>query len=248
MMTLKTEITANFESFSAGWQQKLEVVREELSKRKGEFAASYEQLASIGAWAGLLEGEMSKESFAFFREAQNDALVSHVMARCGSWRVAHKALRSMMENVVLCVFYKDHPVELSMWNDGRHRLGFRDALDYLSNHPLLHGMKEVDTGIADLRKQYGVASRAVHASATSFRMTTVDDSTNLWTADKARLGQWRTAESDTLAAINTVLIGLFRARLSGTSRRGERKVIALAIPKSRHSRIKSLFSVSLYSS
>ena len=62
----------------------------------------------------VLEPRMTADSLAFFLEAQNDALVSHVFGNLGSWRSALKALRSCIENVAFCLYYKDHPVELHL--------------------------------------------------------------------------------------------------------------------------------------
>jgi len=243
---LQAEISANFALFSTQWSAELQHVRTELAQRDMDFCASYERLTSLGAWSSVLEGYMSEGSIAFFREAQNDALVSHVMARLGSWRPALNALRSMMENVVVSAFYMDHPVELAMWSEGRYRIGFRAGLDYLVTHPFLHPFPEAATGIATLRKQYALTSRAVHASGSKFRMTGSGGETMLWSSNAVRLSQWLTAERLAVAGVNTLLIALFRSLIGGASHRGLRKALSFAIGEERRSAIKSQFGVVLF--
>lgn len=247
MKDLRGEIDANFERFSAAWPNELTAVRTVLGQHLERYKVSYQKLVSLQAWrTTLLDTLMSKESLAFFLEAQNDALVSHVMAELGSWRVALQSLRSTIENVLSALYYMDHPVELQLWQLGQHKLGFSALADYLEHHPKFMGLSLGDTGLEQLRNEYATLSKAVHGSAMSFRMTVDGETTQLWSHDTARLGAWATRESATLLALNLLLVTMFRDRLAGTALPGLRKAVSLAVPTSKHARIKALMTVTLF--
>ena len=106
----------------------------ELAKDNSIYLNSY-RIASLQAWRTHLESRITEGSLAFFLEAQNDALTSHVFASLGSWRSALKALRSCIDNVLFCVYYKDHSVELDLWHSGKHKPSFNELFNYMENHP-----------------------------------------------------------------------------------------------------------------
>src|SRR5580700_8104765 len=115
MSLMLKETEANFGAFDISWQKDMAVVSAELAKDQALYLASYRRLVSLQAWRAHVETRISEGSLAFFLEAQNDALTSHVFGRLGSWRSALKALRGCIDNVLFCVYYKDHPVELELW-------------------------------------------------------------------------------------------------------------------------------------
>lgn len=191
---------------------------------------------------------MSSDSLAFFAEAQNDALVSHVFARMGAWRSALKSLRSCLENVCYSLYYKDHTVELRQWAQGDHRLAFASLHDYLARHPDVASVGDQNiTGLQSIHEEFGTLSRAVHASAKAFRMTTEAKKALLWTSEKASLGAWSTREGHVITSLNLLLLCLYRDRLKGAQLLNLRKAISLAIPKSRFAAIKTHMAVSLVS-
>src|SRR5215213_4616852 len=122
MSLIRLEIEANFERFTQSWKSDLPRVMASLDTHSATFLESYSRLVSMNAWrSNILEDRISTGSLEFFAEALNDALVSHVFARIGSWRSALISLRSCIENTCYCLFYKDHPVELRLWEGGTHR-------------------------------------------------------------------------------------------------------------------------------
>src|SRR5204862_7086402 len=138
-----------------------------LDAHRDAFLSSYSRIASMNAWrSDMLETIVSASSLEFFAEALNDVLISHVFARFGSWRSALMSLRSCIENTCYCLYYKDHPVELRLWESGKHRPPFAEIHGYLASHPDIEplGSSPV-TGLANLKSEYGTLSRAVHASA-----------------------------------------------------------------------------------
>src|SRR5258708_4715768 len=132
MNDLKDEIRHKFEKFEAVWRPELLDVIDSLGKAKDVYFQSYLQLVSLNAWRNeLLASAISPDSVSFFLEAQNDGLVSHVLARMGAWRSALKSLRSCLENVAFCLYFKDHAVELVQWKSGKYRPGFAPTIEYL---------------------------------------------------------------------------------------------------------------------
>ena len=115
MSLLLKETETNFKNFDTAWRADMARVATELAKKDTIFLTSYRRIVSLQAWRTFLELRISADSLAFFLEAQNDALTSHVFASLGSWRSALKALRSCIENVAFCLYYKDHPVEFRLW-------------------------------------------------------------------------------------------------------------------------------------
>jgi hypothetical protein len=246
MQAYVNEVDANYAKFRVNWRAARDKTQLDLDAHDDVFRSSYRRLTSLQAWrSSLLQGHLPGDSLAFFLEAQNDALVSHTLAQVGSWRSALQALRSCLENVVVCLYYKDHPVELQLWHKGRHRLGFAAALEYFQAHPILDKLPQSLTGIDALSKEYAVLSRAVHASATSFRMTADATGTLLWSSASASVGAWATREIHAVSSVNMLLVALYRTELEGARLPGLRQAISLAIPSSRHGALRSTLKVAL---
>lgn len=244
MSLLLKETETNFKSFDAAWRAEMARVAAELSKENAIFLTSYRRIVSLQAWRTFLEPQISADSLAFFLEAQNDALTSHVFANLGSWRSALKALRSCIENVAFCIYYKDHAVEFRLWTEGKHKLPISDYITYLEQHPQRMKTATVDP-MPHLQSEYSTLSKAVHASAKSFRMTNDVKTTLLWNDAKSNLSQWQTREAAVLTNINLLLLAHFREKLSGAAEAGLREAVSLAIPATSYSEIKANLKVVL---
>jgi len=212
------------------WNNERESVFSQLGAYEEKFVQSYGAVAVMHAWNEfIISRNLSSSAEAFFLEAQNDALTSHVMARMGSWRAALKFLRSCIENVLFAAYYKDHLVELRLWEAGTHRLTFAELHNYFEKHPDLSGVPPTYTGLEEIKKEYSTLSVAVHASAEPFRMTRTDDGTRLFLPDRARLGAWKTREQRVLRSLSLFLIGLFKQYLTGTAFPALRSALARLI-------------------
>jgi|SRR5215469_14810151 len=245
MKNLKDEIHHNFKKFESTWQVELQSVSKSLGKAEDTYLRSYMQLVSLNAWRReLLTNTISAESVSFFLEAQNDALVSHVFARMGAWRSALKSLRSCLENVAFTLYFKDHPVEFVLWQNGKYKPNFSSIVEYLERHPSLDGVNPSVCGLDIFQKEYGTLSRAVHGSA-SFQMTAEKGSTSLWTDNIRSLSQWRTRERVVLQSINLLLMAMFREQLQGAQHPQLRNAISLAISPSKHGGVKSILGINL---
>lgn len=240
------EIDENYQKFNTSWRVQLSQSQTDLSLEQEIFKFSYRRIVTLNAWRTIiLEPTISISSLSFFLEAQNDALVSHTLAQLGSWRSALQALRSCIENTVSCLYYKDHSIELKLWELGKHRLGFTEGVNYLKNHPEFRDFSDSITGIELLVKEYAQLSKAVHSSAVTFRMTNNQVSTKLWSSERAQLGGWKTREQSTLRCLNTILLVMFKNELSGTKHSNLREVIKISIPFSNYASIRSSYKVNL---
>jgi len=247
MTLLRREVEANFDAFTADWKRSLPAAISALDPHRDEYLRSYGRIASLNAWRGnLLDGRISEGSLGFFGEAVNDAITAHVQARCGNWRSSLMSLRSCIENTCYCIFYKDHPVELALWELGKHRPGFSEILTYLKSHPDVAPLgNSTVTGIAMLEAEYGTLSRAVHASARGFRMSPDNQRTELWKPEVALLGQWKTREIHTMNGLNLLLITIFRELLHGAQQIGLRKALSFTISAAQFPKIKSELHVTI---
>lgn len=244
MSLLLKETEANFKTFFADWRKEMDRVAAELAKENAVYLASYRRLISLQAWRSFLEPRISEGSLAFFLEAQNDGLTSHVFANVGSFRSALKALRSCIENVAFCLYYKDHPIEFRLWEQGTHKPPISDYFAYLEQHPQRVKVGQVDP-MPPLSKEYSTLSKAVHASAKGFRMTNDVKTTLLFSEEKPGLNQWATRERVVILNLNLLLLAHYRENLAGAAEQGLREAIGFAVPNSVFAEVKTHLHVVL---
>jgi hypothetical protein len=248
MQNYLDEVDGNFARFYASLLGEIGNTINGLAAQEQQFKESYRRLVSLQAWRGeLIEKIVPPAAEAFFKEAQNDGLMSHSLARQGAWRVALMSLRSCIENTLYGLYYMDHPVELAQWQSGGFKLGFTDSINYLTKHPRFEGIGEQNSGIDIIKAEYATLSKAVHGSAHSFRVTKTGEIHGLNVVSLPELGAWRTRERQTLIALNSILLVMFREHLQGAANANLRKAISLTIPEQKHDAIKELFKVRLRS-
>ncbi len=173
MSVLEEELDANYFSFRADWTASAAANWSALGTHQ-QYVESYRRLSCLQTIKReLVLSNFSEASAAFFSEAHNDALVSHVSASFGAWRSSLQALRSCLENALCSIYYKDHPVELELWACGQFRIGFSEVHRYLLAHPSLTNIDNQLTGLELIGEEYATLSKAVHASAANFRMVVV---------------------------------------------------------------------------
>lgn len=246
MDQLKKELNGSFENFNSNWKQELDRIADNLANQNDKFFPSYARVATLQAWRTLfLASHLQAECLQFFLEAQNDALTSHIFARLGAWRSALKALRSCIENIYFCLYYKDHPVELELWKTGKHRISFADLQKYFESHPIVGAQNPSVSCLRSIKEEYSTLSKAVHGSAESFRMTTGTDSTVIWTDKLASLGKWLAREKVTLCSLNLLLLVMFQSHLSGAALPGLRKSISAIFDAPKRKKIREAIAVNL---
>src|SRR5688572_7249996 len=97
LAVLRGELKSNFKEFRSQWRSELRGVAKKHQADAKLFADSYVRIASIQAWrTAVIVEHMDEDAQAFFFEAQNDLLISHCLANCGSFRQALKSLRSFV--------------------------------------------------------------------------------------------------------------------------------------------------------
>ncbi|EOW9227939.1 hypothetical protein ACOA8N_002746 [Vibrio cholerae] len=240
------EIDANFESFFNDVQTNIEQVIKFNNSEKDQFKLSYRRLVSYQAWMSeVLEKVACDETLLFFKEAQNDVLMSHALARQGAWRVALMSLRSSIENTVFGLYYLQHPVELELWIDGKHKLGFTESINYLSKHPKFDATNSFINGIETLKEEYATLSKAVHGSSKLFRMTKTGHIEGLNIVSMPDFGAWKTREIAVLNSLNLIFLCFFRDDLVGASNPNLRKAISIAIKPCKFEMIKKHFQINL---
>jgi len=242
------EIESNYSKFAKKWMVERKSANEKLQKQHNKvYFESYKRIVSLQAWREcLLQNTISSDSLAFFVEAQNDALVSHVLAQHGMWRSALQSLRSMIENVGFCLYYMDHRVELLLWNQGKYNPTISFFFKYLEDHPSVKDVAEKICSVQILKAEWEVLSRAVHGSSKSFRMTLSGELPTIFSAGKANLGAWDTRETNGIFGINLLLMCIFREHLNGTKMSNLRKAISLTVEKPKHKSIKEKINIHLY--
>lgn len=216
---------------------------------------TYEELigavSSLNCWLEyyVRTDRFPQEVSDFFAEAVNDAILAYSFARVGTWRPALQSLRSTLENTLHFLYYKDHPVELQLWQQQRHRIGFTDLVAYFKAHPLLAGFNhQSDTGIVALEDAYASLSKAVHGSVSYFRMVSkapLQELPSIHVADAVELSRFKSTVRDLIEAVNQLLVANFRESLQGAALPALRHGIAVTVSPGRRTAIKKAFGVSL---
>lgn len=209
------------------------------------FFASYRRIASIQSWRrNILPGRDSVEAMRFFDEAQNDLISGHIVARAGGWRYSLKSLRSFIENCMAFIYFRDHPVELELWSLGKFRNGFSELWNYSKTHPALRGVRESDSGLELVKKEYAVLSRAVHAAA-SFRMTSEGTVNDVFLLDEVRMRKWQTREAAVIKSMNVLLVLLYKESMRGAKNLNHRKILGFSIDEEWATTIKKIAGVNI---
>lgn len=245
MSVLENELDANHAAFFADWTKQAAQNWRAL-KAEAAFRLSYRRLSCLHTIKNeIIVPNYTSESAAFFFEAHNDALVSHVAASFGAWRSALHALRSCIENVLCSIYYTDHPIELRLWTDGKFRIGFTALLEYLRSHPTLSKIDPGLSGLDRLRAEYSVLSQAVHGSAANFRMTDSASSILLWSTDRAKLGMWSTREKRVFEALSLLMVCLHSDALQGARLNALRSMLYFTIRPARRTALQTSLHVSI---
>ena len=249
MQDYLAEINNNFSVFDKDWRNSQKRISKKLSKSHNStyYIESYKRIISLQAWRTcFLEQQIDEASLGFFLEAQNDALMSLVLAQQGIWRSSLKSLRSVIDNILFCIYYMDHPVEHRLWNNGKKSPTMSFFFEYLKKHPDLRDVSCNINGIEIMENEWRTLSRAVHGSAKSFRMTAQGKIPSLFSSAIDKVGAWSTRESKCLLGVNLMLVSLFKEHLQGAKMRNLRKAISLVILKAKHASIKSELNIHLY--
>jgi len=246
-MPTSAELRNNYQRFTRNYLTDLAIRIEDPSESDEVFLRSYKRLTSLNSWQEfVVKRKASDEAYAFFIEAHNDAVSSHVLARIGSWRAALQSLRSCLENVFFCEYYKDHPVELRLWCDGKHRITFSEMVAYFKVHPDFFSLPAQFVDFSQIQREYSTLSRAVHASARSFRMTASDTKTIIWEKDAAKLNMWDSRQREVIMLLNYFLLTSYRTEVNGARLPGLRKAIGYSLDNEDHrTRVKEILGVNI---
>ncbi|MCK6452589.1 MAG: hypothetical protein L6R19_17340 [Alphaproteobacteria bacterium] len=245
MSQLQDEIDANHLAFFKSWTKEARRNWKALEKNP-VYRASYRRVTALQAIkTHLVVPHYSAESAAFFFEAHNDALVSHVGASVGAWRSALQALRSSIEHALCAAYYRDHPVELELWTSGKFLIGFAELIKYAEKHPQLAKVGTQLAGLDILKSEYATLSKAVHGSAANFRMTDPISNVLLWNADPIKAAMWSSREGRTIEGISLLMVGLHSQLLQGAALSPLRSVLYFSIGASKRAKLKQALHVNI---
>lgn len=206
--------------------------------------SAYARMTTLQAWRSyVLEGAIGADSLGFFSEAQNDGLTSIVLVAGGLWRPSLKSLRSLLENILHCLYYMDHPVEYRHWELGKNRPAFQKLFEYFEEHPDVSAFPEGLKAISELRRHYRELSEIVHSSAKSARMTDGLANTQIWKTTAGDVGKWSTLHKNVSRDINFLLLSLLSKNLQGAANKGLRESLALVIPSGKDEAIRTSLGV-----
>ena len=250
MQLLLSEVDNNAQIFSERFPKEITHSCELGLENVEGFRASYRRVVSLQSWrAGVFEQLTSTSASSLFLEAQNDALLSLVLAHMAMWRPALQSLRSCIENVLNTCYYVDHPIEFQLWEIGNHRNDFSQLATYFSKHPNVvkyeHSSQRRPDMMAHIRSEYADLSKAVHASAKSFHMTRGGE-IKITNTSNPDYNQWVKRHSETLCWLNFLLIVLNENILTGAQNAAIRQSTSLAIPARYHNAISEHLGVHLF--
>jgi hypothetical protein len=245
MVSVPEQIKTNYESFSSVLPGQL-ASNFDVFKGNPKLIESYARIAALNALkVDLVEPIFSNGSAQFFFEAHNDALLSHVNASMGSWRPALQSLRSFLENTLAAVYYRDHPVEFTKWENGNFKMSPQALREYICEHPLIVDVgNELDLK-ANLDKEYATLSKAVHGSNSLFRMTNSDGKTNIATASLPDLSKWAARERETVNLGVVILVSIFKEQLDGAKLPSLRKALSIPLLSKSRSVLKSKLGITI---
>lgn len=238
---IDAEIAANAKAFKDSIQPKISSnIKVIIKANSNALDEAYERLTTLQAWRTyVFESRLSKGTLGFYSEAQNDGLTSLLLVVSGLWRPSLKSLRSLIENMIHCLYYMDHPVEYRQWESGKNRPTFQKLFEYLETHPDVVTLPAaLSSCVSDLKKSYSHLSNVVHSSSKELRMTDDINQTNLWKVTTASTGQWATVYKGVLRDLNLLMVLLLKSDLQGAANQQLRKSISVAIPSKKDAAIK----------
>ncbi|MXY20379.1 MAG: hypothetical protein F4Y49_03480 [Dehalococcoidia bacterium] len=246
MNYLLQDVDSNSNRFADSFPIEIAEACDTRLENRGVFRDSYRRVVSLQAWrTRFFEESVSDGVSALFLEAQNDALLSVVLAHMSMWRPALQSLRSCIENVLNTCYYADHPVEFQLWEIGEHRSDFSELMSYFMRHPNMFTRAGFPDIVAHIRQEYATLSKAVHASSVSFHMTSGGNIV-ITDSDNAKYNQWNSRHRNTLLWLNFLLVTIYAEKIKGPRHSDIRSSISLAISDNHHSTIAENLNVHLF--
>ena len=205
----------------------------------------YRHALAFESWRSALLETHLRDGLGFWYEAQNDYLLCLLHAGRGIWRSSYQALRSLIENATGALYYSEHPVEARRFEKGEFRLTWTETKKYFAAYPHSTGKAFRTSTWTMLDREYASLSKAVHGSASAFRMTAGRAFPSLCSSDRSAFGAWRTRASTNARAVHFLLLQHFRAHIVGARLPSLREEVGRALSASDRSKIRTALDVVL---
>jgi hypothetical protein len=230
MSDLSAELKVNYAKFRSGLRKDFVAADKAVDPTGQIFLEAYKRLAAFNSWrVDVLEPLINVDVSAFLLEAQSDGVTSLAFATVGAWRTSLQSLRSMIENVLLALYFADHLVEHQLWLSGKFKIGFGALAEYFGSHPAHASLPEMVNPLHLLKSEYDTLSRSVHGRA-PFRMTKDAANTVVCHVSIASRGAYLTRQRETLRAISLLCLMLFHEHLQGTKQQALRHHLSALFP------------------
>jgi hypothetical protein len=161
------------------------------------------------------------------------------------WRSALISLRSFMESYLCFIYFKDHPVELELWQKGDFRLEPKGLRQYCVKHPKICRYALSKAAAARLDNEYAKLSGSVHGSKVDFRMTSPSSYPAIATSDAARLKSWQGLQTQVVRNSLLIFLGLHCGLLQGAAHPAFRKILAVNFTPATKRAIKAQMGINL---
>jgi hypothetical protein len=87
----------------------------------------------------------------------------------GLKKAANLLIRSVIENTLKHVYYKDHPIEFKLLNeDNETKISDKELLNYLRNHPLYRKRRNISEVLGFINNVYHEKSKVVHGTSLKY--------------------------------------------------------------------------------
>lgn len=146
------------------------------------------------------------------KELHEDVNASFFHAYFGHYRSAHMHLRSLIELTLQLLYFYQHEVEYSQWQNGEFRIKHEELTSYLKKHPNLN-FKESEDLITSLTASWKLFSKHIHAEAPKYFQTNLESAKTKKIA-KADFGIWKSNFILTGEKLNKLLLIFFRRNIN----------------------------------
>jgi hypothetical protein len=160
----KKDIPLYFEEFQSFWNETVK------NYSDNDLHDCYRNTLIFKNWKIALNHIDVKQLDTILLELHEDINSSFYLSYFGQYRSAHMHLRSVIELSLQILYFYQHEVEFSQWQQGQFVIKHEKLTDYLKTHPNINNAKGV-TLIDGITKKWKEFSKYIHAEAPKYFQT-----------------------------------------------------------------------------